>query len=130
MEESLTRYSLGSLKFAVSAATILTFISLISGAARAQVITGSIRGVVKDPSGSAIAGAEVTAKQATTGDVRKTTSDGEGSYAFSSLPIGNYEITVTARGFKKALIKEVELHISDHLGLDIKLDIGEAAEEV
>jgi Carboxypeptidase regulatory-like domain len=126
----LTRYSLGSLKFAILAATILTFISFISGAARAQVITGSIRGVVKDPNGSAIAGAEVTAKHATTGEIRKTTSDSEGSYAFSSLPIGNYEITATARGFKKALIKEVELHISDHLGLEIKLDIGEAAEEV
>jgi Carboxypeptidase regulatory-like domain len=126
----LTRYSLSFLKFAISAATILTFIFLISVAARAQVITGSIRGVVKDPSGSAVAGVEVTAKHATTGDVRKTISDGEGSYAFSSLPIGNYEITATARGFKKALIKEVELHISDHLGLDIKLDIGEAAEEV
>jgi hypothetical protein len=126
----MTRYSLSSLRFAISAATILTFMSFIYGAAWAQVITGSIRGVVKDPNGSAIAGAEVTAKHATTGEVRKTTTDSEGSYAFSSLPIGNYEITATAKGFKKALIKEVELHISDHLGLDIKLDIGEAAEEV
>ncbi len=127
MEESMTRYSLSALKFSISAATILTFMSV---ATFAQIITGSVRGVVKDPSGYAIAGAEVTAKHATTGEVHKITSDHEGSYAFTSLQIGNYEITATARGFKKALIKDVELHISDHLGLDLKMDIGEAAEEV
>jgi Carboxypeptidase regulatory-like domain len=123
----VTRYCLSALKFFISAATILTF---MSGSALAQVITGSIRGVVKDPSGAAIAGAEVIAKHSATGDVRKGASGGDGSYAFPSLPIGSYEITATMRGFKKAVIKDVELHISDHLGVDIRLEVGEAAEQV
>src|SRR5262245_15467067 len=123
----LTRYGLSALKIVISVATILTF---MSGVAQAQIITGGIRGIVKDSTGAAIAAAEVTAKQVITGEVHKATCDGAGEYAFTSLPIGNYEITATAQGFKKALIKDVELHVSDHLGLDFKLDVGAAIEEI
>jgi Carboxypeptidase regulatory-like domain len=123
----MTRYGMSLLKFSISAAIILMF---TSGTVWGQVITGGIRGVVKDPSGSVIAGAEITAKHAATGDVRKVISTEDGSYVFTSLPIGSYEITATMKGFKKASIKDFELHVSDLLGLDIQLNIGEAAEEV
>lgn len=123
----MTRYGLGLLKCAISALAIL---ALMAATGWSQIITGSIRGVVKDPTGSAIAGAEVTAKHVATGEIRRASSDGSGEYAFNSLPIGSYEITATARGFKKASIKQVELHLSDHLGLDINMNIGEAMDEV
>jgi carboxypeptidase family protein len=123
----LTHHPLSLLKFIISAATVII---VITATALSQVITGGIRGVVKDPTGSAITGAEVTAKHIATGEVRRAASDGSGEYAFNSLPIGIYEITAAAKGFKKALIKGVELHISDHIGLDIKMDIGEAVDEV
>jgi hypothetical protein len=125
--ELVTHYRFSALKLCISAATILTFMSIV---AEAQIITGSIRGIVKDSSDAAIAGAEITAKHAATGEVHKTVGDSNGEYAFTSLPIGNYEISATARGFKKALIKGIELHVSDHLGLDLKLEIGDAIEEV
>src|SRR5437867_1628250 len=58
--------------------------------AAAQEVTGVITGQVKDHSGAAIPGAEVTALHTPTGSVRKALADESGSYVFTSLPIGPY----------------------------------------
>src|SRR5262249_20916078 len=67
-------------------------IALCAGAAFAQEATGSITGKVADPSGAAIAGASVIARDVDRGTVWPTSTNQEGVYSFSRLPIGRYEV--------------------------------------
>src|SRR5436309_6785639 len=98
--------------------------------AAAQEVTGVITGQVKDRSGAVVAGAEVTALHTPTGSARKALADEGGSYVFTSLPIGLYELSVAHPGFKKTVRRGIELHVSDHLGIDLTLELGALAEEI
>src|SRR5215831_1846743 len=91
---------------------------------------GSITGLVLDASGSAIAGAEVTATQTETGMSRKAKSGADGSYAFPNLPIGPYQITGSHAGFKKSVDQGLQLHVSEHLGFNLTLQVGEVTQEI
>src|SRR5262245_53447070 len=63
--------------------------------------TGSITGIVQDPSGAAIPNAKVMLKNVGTGDVRAQQTDATGGYNFSSLNLGSYNLTVEAAGFRR-----------------------------
>ncbi|MGB7310395.1 MAG: carboxypeptidase-like regulatory domain-containing protein, partial [Candidatus Acidiferrales bacterium] len=69
----------------------LALILLLAAGARAQV-SASVTGQVTDPSGAAIAGASVTARNVDTGAARDVVADGEGRYVVAALPVGDYEI--------------------------------------
>ena len=103
---------------------------LVAVAACGQESTGTVNGHVRDASGLGVAGAEVTALATGTGSERKALTGRDGSYALTSLPIGAYRITVTHPGFKKAVRNGVDLHIGDHLSLDISLELGEVSQQV
>ena len=66
----------------------------------AQKFTGTITGVVTDPSGAVVAGAEVTITNPNTGAVRTVKTSDHGDYSFLELPAANYDLTVTAANFK------------------------------
>jgi len=95
-----------------------------------QEVTGTIGGRVRDATAAAIADAEVTVLHAETGAARKGLTKADGAYLFPALPIGAYQIAVTRAGFKKALRSGIELHVGDHLVLDLGLEIGDLAQEV
>src|SRR2546430_1285204 len=63
------------------------------------VSTSQIQGTVKDPSGSAVPGAEVEATQTGTGASRTVVSGPDGVYIVSNLPIGPYRLNVKKEGF-------------------------------
>ncbi len=74
---------------------------LLFGAALAwAAITGSISGVVSDPSGAVVGGATVTATETQTGVRTEISTDSKGFYNFPALPIGTYTVEVRAAGFK------------------------------
>ncbi len=58
------------------------------------------------------------------------TSDEEGSYTFTQLPPGSYEITVEAKGFSKVIVKDVELNVGTKQTLNIELRAGAVTETV
>src|SRR5215471_9670663 len=66
----------------------------------AQTGTSSITGTIRDTNGAAVPGATVTAKNDATGVLSTQTTTESGLYSFSSLPVGNYTITVEKQGFK------------------------------
>src|SRR5450759_4040189 len=72
---------------------------VIPPAALAQVTGGSITGTVRGDFGSAIPGVQVSIKDVTTGQLRTIQTDTSGSYSLPALPVGNYELTVSAPGF-------------------------------
>jgi hypothetical protein len=66
---------------------------------RNDVQQGSIDGIVTDPSGAVIAGAEVRAVDAATGATHVVRSNDEGVYSTGRLDPGSYTVTLTAAGF-------------------------------
>src|ERR1700684_2884445 len=62
-------------------------------------VGGSISGVIKDPSGRVVPGAQVTVRQVSTGMVYKATSNDKGYYTFPVLPVGQFELDIQTPGF-------------------------------
>jgi hypothetical protein len=96
----------------------------------AQVTTATIVGTVSDPSGSAVPGAQVTARNVDTGLTRTVTSGDSGAYRIEFLPVGKYEVEVTYTGFKKALLNGIVLQINDTARVDVSLAVGQVSETV
>jgi Carboxypeptidase regulatory-like domain/TonB-dependent Receptor Plug Domain len=113
-----------------AAALVAAVLAFIATAARAQTITGSIRGTVTDPSGAVIAGASVTATNVSTGVNTATVTNKDGDYTIQFLPIGSYTVTVTASGFAKDSIAAFTLEIAQIAKVDAKLEVGNASTTV
>jgi hypothetical protein len=79
----------------------LAALALSTGAAFATVF-GSVRGVVHDPQHRPVAGATITIKSATSEWTQTIPSGQDGTFAFSSVPLGDYVVSVTKGGFADA----------------------------
>src|SRR5918912_619881 len=90
---------------------------------------GTIRGTVTDPNGAVVANASGQVTDLATNISRDLKSNEEGYYEAAGLKYGNYRVTVTAPGFKTAVINTV-LSGSDVVRADAKLEVGEASTTV
>src|ERR1044072_3029080 len=97
---------------------------------RAQVLYGSLVGNVADPSNSGVPGAQIRLTNSLTGVVQKVQSDGQGSYRFSNIQSGTYEVECSAAGFRSFRRTLVEVGANEVMRVDIKLEIGEATQSV
>jgi hypothetical protein len=96
----------------------------------AQSNEGSLAGIVTDPTGNTVAGAVVTAANAANGQSFKSVTESDGQYRFPVLTIGDYRVTVVAKGFKTTTRSGVAVQIQSTSSLDIQLTIGEQTESV
>jgi len=87
-------------------------------------------GTVTDPSGSVIANAKITARNAETGLVHTITTNEAGQYVLPDLHIGHYDVKVEATGFKAAEQKGIVLQVGDRARLDFQMQVGGASETV
>ena len=87
----ISKSSLKQVLSRVGGVSLLTLLFMAS--ASGQTFRGGIQGVVTDPNGAVIAGADVTVANPDTGLTRTAQTDDSGSYLFSELPIGTYQIT-------------------------------------
>ena len=98
---------------------------------KSQTVSGSISGIVTDPSGAAVPGASVTLVNGETGQVMKTTTNSSGIYGFPVVPVGrDYSVTVEARGFKTYVQRGITLLINQSLRVDVRLAIGSERQSV
>ena len=100
------------------------------GVTWAQEVTAAINGVITDPSGAAVAGAKVTAKDLDRGSIFPTTADGSGFYNLPRLPVGRYEVRVENAGFQAAVKPEVVLQLNQNAKLDFALQVGNVNQTV
>src|SRR5260370_5249714 len=84
-----------------------------------QVIKGSISGTVTDPEGAVVTGAQITGKNLETGAVFTTTSDGAGLFRLSLIPVGTYDLQITAQGFMTAENKALAATSSARTGIGV-----------
>ncbi|HEV2380807.1 MAG TPA: carboxypeptidase-like regulatory domain-containing protein [Terriglobia bacterium] len=82
-------------------------------------------GTVKDQSGGVVPGSTVSAVNAATGVTLTTTTNDEGVYTFPVLQVGQYEIDVTATGFKPYRRTGLVIDINGALVIDVTLQVGE-----
>jgi Carboxypeptidase regulatory-like domain len=92
--------------------------------------SGSIQGVISDPSGAVIAGVPVEATNVATNvkTSRKTTD--AGYYVISPLPAGEYTVTVAAPGFQTLIQEHVVVDALSTVGLNLALTIGTTAQQM
>jgi len=92
--------------------------------------TTSLIGTVTDKSGAAVPNAQVTALNTGTNLMRTAESNSAGEYRFDFLPVGVYDVGISAQGFKKTVQKAVTLEINVTARVDATLDVGAITEEV
>ena len=93
-------------------------------------ITGSISGLVTDPTGAVISGASVVATNTQTGVKTAVTSDTKGFYSLPTLAIGTYELQVTQTGFKSYTRTGLVIDANSALRVDAALQVGSINEKI
>jgi hypothetical protein len=96
----------------------------VSQTTAVQSASGALRGQVTDPSGAAIAKADVIMTPAATSSTPiKTQSDGQGAYEFKGLAPGQYSLTVVAEGFALYENDSIVITVSQPLRLNVPMTI-------
>lgn len=115
--------------FFVLAVSLYWCAAATSGLAQTAA-TGAVLGVVTDPSGAVVAGANVTLENAATGAKSSVLTGAQGQYAFPSVNPGTYTITVTAQGFRTSVLGGVDVQVNTSATANVKLTLGEATATV
>ena len=87
-------------------------------------ITGSISGVVTDPSGAVIPGLTVVATSLSTNVKTTAVSDSKGFYSFPTLNVDVYNVTVSQHGFRDYVQTGVKIDANSALRIDITMHLG------
>ena len=96
----------------------------------AQTFYGSITGVVKDPSGAVVPGADVVVRETVSTTEYKTVTNKSGSYRVSFLKPGAYVVRVEKVGFAQFVTGDLNLVLNQELVVDGALRVGGASEVV
>src|SRR3954447_26233238 len=96
----------------------------------AQTITGTFTGSLTDPTGAVIPNVKVTATNTGTNLATSATTNRYGVYNLLFLPVGSYELTAEATGFKKAQAGPFNLETNQIARVDMRLEIGDASQSV
>ena len=119
--------SLFSVKFWIVAIAALT---LGAAPAMAQLTTGTIAGLVKDDTGGALPGAEVTLTNVNTGVARTIFTNDLGRYEAVSLPVGTYDVSASLSGFTTKVSRGLVLTIGGNPVVDFTLEVGGISQEI
>ena len=102
----------------------LAFLVSTVATVRAQIRSGTITGLVTDPKGAVIVGAEVTVTNADTHVTNTTTTTQTGLYTVPYLATGTYSVSVSKPGFAKETINGISLNPSQIARADATLQVG------
>src|ERR1019366_6715117 len=123
-EDSMRPVSFPRIGLAVSIGIVFCLTFLGANRAFAQQATAQLLGTVKDPSGAVVAAAKVSLRNTGTNIVRSATTNQDGGYLFTLVPIGAYELTVEQQGFEKYVRKGITLEINQNGRVDVTLAVG------
>ena len=98
--------------------------------AQTSSTAGAVRGAIKSKAGQAQAGASVVLRNLDTGLTRTAVTNAAGEYHIGLLPVGAYEITITAQGMRA--VKDANIHVvlGQSTIANFNLDKAEAAATV
>src|SRR5580704_3460426 len=97
---------------------------------QAQLYTGSVTGLVTDPSGGSIPSAKITLVDINKGYSFTATTDATGRYLVRSVPPGTYKITAEASNFERESKDGVTVDVSQNVSIDFALKVGTTIDTV
>jgi hypothetical protein len=113
---------------------VLLVVSLLGGSvatqASAQVLYGSIVGNVEDESGAVIPGATITITNKQTNLQRTGVTGDAGTYSFTNVQPGTYDVKVSLQGFREFNKTDVPVSINQISRVDVRLQLGALTESV
>jgi len=110
---------------------LIAFVLVLSASlAWAQLYSGSIVGVVSDPSGAVIPGTKITLTDEEKGFTFNAETDASGRYLFRSVPPGLYKVAVTAQGFQGQTRTGVRIDVNQNASVDFSLQLSTGAQSV
>ncbi|MDQ2900866.1 MAG: carboxypeptidase regulatory-like domain-containing protein, partial [Acidobacteriota bacterium] len=96
-----------------------------------QGLTGQLSGSVTDPSGAAVANADVQITNSQTAQTRAAKSDNQGHFVFTELLPGTFTLAVSAPGFKKYEQREISVTATERVTLPpLSMQVGALNETV
>lgn len=95
-----------------------------------QTTSGELTGSVFDPTGAIVPNATVTATNENTGVAATATTTSAGQYRINNLLVGKYDITVTAAGFTKAEVKDVDVTLNQVATANVTVEVGQSTQTV
>ncbi len=122
-----THHLLNLARLATAIAGVITLITLVLTpcSIRAQIAgAANIQGTVSDTTGAVVAGASVVLTDEATLVKRTSKSDASGAYLFPGVPIGTYDLTVVAAGFKTYEQKGIVLEVGSSISVNATLAVG------
>ena len=120
----------GVYSFGRTLAAFLILGVLFPAAAEAQVAGGTIYGTISDPSERLIPQAQVSIANVATGIISTVTTNSDGFFTVPNLLPGEYEITVSAKGFNTEVRKGITLTVGAQQAFNLTLHVGSAAKTV
>ena len=113
-------------RLAICVFALMAFLCASSGWAQSS---GTVNGVVKDPSGAILPNATVQISNAGTGYNRTTTTGTGGDFRFTNLPFNQYHLVVSAKGFAP-FVQDVDVRSEVPTSLDVSLKLGTTSENI
>ena len=101
-------------------------IALVLAPAAFAQSTGSLSGTVKDQNDAVVQGANITVKNTATNLTRNTTTNDEGRWTATNLPVAIYSVTYEKEGFKKSISQNTEVEASVTRSVEVSLEVGAA----
>ncbi len=105
-------------------AAFFSFLVFCGQTLLAQGVFGTLTGVVSDPTGAVVPNAKVVLTDAGSGSARDTVTDGDGYYTFASVPVGTYNLSVSAGGFKDYAAANITLGGGEKRNVNVALNVG------
>jgi Carboxypeptidase regulatory-like domain/TonB dependent receptor len=108
----------------------LCFFLFSTERAMAQVDQGSIVGTVTDTTGAVVPNAQAILLNTDQGLTLEVTTNDSGEFTFSPVRIGNYTLTINAKGFSRTTQQNLTVNVGQHLLVNIQLKLGSSTETV
>jgi hypothetical protein len=111
--------------------SLVGFVAVVAFAALVNAApVGSVKGYIRDGTGAVVPGAKIDLENSQIKFARQITSDSTGLYQFLDLPPGSYSLTVAANGFRKEVVRTVNVLVDEIVSLDFSLELGQLSEVV
>lgn len=119
-----------AIRYVLRCVSTLVLFLLSCTIVHAQQATGTITGTITHQQGAVVQGATVEVLNVATNAKFDTKTNESGFYNAQNLPVGEYTISASATGFKRAVRTGIGLQVAQNAQINITLDVGQVAETV